>query len=134
MHLLFLPWGADLTSCTIENTLKGYLHHRIKIVIIYINFSMWQNDELMLTLERIPKGCCGKLTNKFECTLFPTCSIHSSISDNDECLRFNGDCSQLCVNIPGSYRCDCREGYTLSKNASTCTDKKITEQVTKVKE
>ena len=58
---IFLPCGADLTNCTIENILKGYLHHRIKIVIIYINFSMCQNDELMLTLERIPKGLLWKI-------------------------------------------------------------------------
>lgn len=33
--------------------------------------------------------------------------------DIDECaLKIDG-CDQVCVNTPGSYRCDCHSGYTL---------------------
>lgn len=34
------------------------------------------------------------------------------------------ECSQLCVNEPGSYHCDCEVGYTLSEDLSTCLGKK----------
>ncbi len=34
-----------------------------------------------------------------------------SCSDIDECLTNNGGCSQLCVNEPGSYKCQCKKGF-----------------------
>ena len=37
--------------------------------------------------------------------------------DVDECADgANGGCDQLCVNKPGSFRCDCREGYNAQVN------------------
>ena len=35
----------------------------------------------------------------------PTCS--------DECDQQNGGCDQLCRNVPGARRCDCRKGFQL---------------------
>ena len=32
-------------------------------------------------------------------------------SDIDECMEGNHGCSQVCVNTPGSYYCNCDRGY-----------------------
>ena len=45
--------------------------------------------------------------------------IHSFI-DTNECLLNNGGCTQLCTNTIGSYHCDCRSGYQLNDNGSSC--------------
>ena len=40
-----------------------------------------------------------------------------TLADINECLTDNGGCSQDCVNVEGSYRCECRitckAAYTL---------------------
>ncbi|XP_054856624.1 fibulin-7-like [Eublepharis macularius] len=47
--------------------------------------------------------------------------------DVDECQLFQSSrstriCLHECVNVPGSYRCTCPEGYQLHTDKSTCTD------------
>ncbi|XP_053545135.1 epidermal growth factor-like protein 8 [Bombina bombina] len=44
--------------------------------------------------------------------------------DIDECRRPSHPCSQLCINTRGSFRCDCRPGFTLSEDGKTCKEKK----------
>nr|CAL47126.1 lipophorin receptor [Blattella germanica] len=39
----------------------------------------------------------------------------------NECKENNGGCSQLCVDTPGGYYCDCRRGFKLMDNR-TCDD------------
>lgn len=39
--------------------------------------------------------------------------------DKNECLVNNGGCSQLCVDTPAGFYCDCRNGYKLMDN-KTC--------------
>ena len=36
-------------------------------------------------------------------------------SDVNECDNANGGCPQQCVNTEGSYRCECFDGFTLTK-------------------
>ena len=43
---------------------------------------------------------------------FITADKGKTCEDDNECARNNGNCQQLCVNTPGSFRCECREGYT----------------------
>ncbi|XP_053377334.1 fibulin-1-like isoform X2 [Mercenaria mercenaria] len=40
----------------------------------------------------------------------------------DECEMFGADqlCSQICVDTPGSYRCECNSGYKLAMDGRTC--------------
>ena len=42
------------------------------------------------------------------------------IQDIDECATDNGGCDQICVNKPGSFECQCKEGYTLAEDGKTC--------------
>ena len=49
------------------------------------------------------------------------------LEDFDECVddqvNPNGGCHQICVNIPGSHRCECRDGYQLVAGSATrCED------------
>ncbi|KAK0079342.1 hypothetical protein PV325_001381 [Microctonus aethiopoides] len=39
----------------------------------------------------------------------------------NECLKNNGGCTQVCIDMPIGYRCDCRPGYRLIDNR-TCDD------------
>ena len=48
----------------------------------------------------------------------PVLSV-SQLSDIDECQ--NPDtCSQLCVNLEGSYKCECEEGFRLEPLTKAC--------------
>ncbi|CAL1547133.1 unnamed protein product, partial [Lymnaea stagnalis] len=44
-----------------------------------------------------------------------------SFSDINECYK-NNDCSQICTNIEGSYRCSCYSGFTFNTTSNTCLD------------
>ncbi|KAK6176084.1 hypothetical protein SNE40_014439 [Patella caerulea] len=47
------------------------------------------------------------------------------VNDRDECALFPGQiCSHRCVNTPGSFRCECRQGYTLNQDGRTCQESK----------
>jgi hypothetical protein len=46
--------------------------------------------------------------------------------DMNECDTGNGGCDQICNNEPGSYRCECRKGFTAvhsSTNSEVCKGK-----------
>ncbi|KAM9769637.1 nephronectin [Menidia menidia] len=43
--------------------------------------------------------------------------------DVNECGLLERPCSQRCMNTPGSYRCYCQSGYTLSADGYTCITK-----------
>ena len=47
------------------------------------------------------------------------------ITDFDECLGNNGNCSHDCVNIEGSYYCECPVGYNLQTNKHDCEGENI---------
>ena len=42
------------------------------------------------------------------------------IADINECLR-DHDCSDICVNIDGSFKCECDEGFILDSDNKKCT-------------
>ena len=45
-------------------------------------------------------------------------------TDINECER-SRTCQHSCVNTVGSYRCECREGYTLSSNKYSCIGESV---------
>ncbi|XP_030606772.1 matrilin-2 [Archocentrus centrarchus] len=40
---------------------------------------------------------------------------------SDMCEMVDHQCQHICVSSPASYRCKCREGYTLNPDGKTCT-------------
>ncbi|XP_075375962.1 epidermal growth factor-like protein 7 isoform X3 [Mycteria americana] len=40
--------------------------------------------------------------------------------DVDECASQSHGCGQLCINTAGSYRCACRDGFSLAANDKAC--------------
>ena len=46
------------------------------------------------------------------------------VPDEDECKEpMKSGCSQLCQNTPGSFSCNCHDGYRLSSDSKTCIRK-----------
>ena len=46
--------------------------------------------------------------------------MHLYLLDVDECNNNNGDCEQICKNIPGAHTCGCNTGYNLQTDGQTC--------------
>ena len=56
-----------------------------------------------------------------------SCTYESSLlylqlcnADINECDINNGNCTQTCINIPGSYQCECVQGFQLLPDGRTC--------------
>jgi len=43
-----------------------------------------------------------------------------NFSDVNECDEALDTCDQMCINVPGSYICSCRHGYTFNSSTNTC--------------
>ena len=44
--------------------------------------------------------------------------------DYDECQSYSSNnCEQICVNIPTSFFCECRDGYSLNEDGRSCDGK-----------
>ncbi|XP_043994594.1 cartilage matrix protein [Gambusia affinis] len=54
-----------------------------------------------------------KLTKKFQEVFCDTVS--------DLCATGDHDCQQVCISTPGSYKCACKDGFTLMDNGRTCS-------------
>lgn len=48
------------------------------------------------------------------------CYDSGFFSDDNECEQNNGGCSEFCVNLKNSYRCECGIGRTLGSDGKTC--------------
>lgn len=71
-------------------------------------FDCGENHCIDINLVCNGKNDCGKWEDE------PIGQCHKN-----ECLTNNGGCSQLCVDTPGGYYCDCRPGFKLFDNR-TC--------------
>jgi len=40
--------------------------------------------------------------------------------DDNECLHPSHGCQQMCINLPGTYTCQCHEGYRLNSDKHAC--------------
>ncbi|XP_037784060.1 fibrillin-2-like isoform X6 [Penaeus monodon] len=64
-------------------------------------------------------------------TLYPgvTDPVGLVPESEDLCARFPGKlCAHVCVPTPGSYRCQCRAGFTLSVDGKTCIQEAVTDR------
>ncbi|KFP02845.1 Cartilage matrix protein, partial [Calypte anna] len=43
---------------------------------------------------------------------------------SDLCATGDHDCEQLCISIPGSYKCACKEGFVLNNDGKSCSGMK----------
>ncbi|EDO44398.1 predicted protein [Nematostella vectensis] len=90
------------------------------------------------TLEFDEESCRGNTKGRtatgcffVKFTIQPNKRIHISSTTNvnisdkksqyvDECQNNNGGCRDLCINTPGSFMCQCRQGYVLANDNKTC--------------
>ena len=59
------------------------------------------------------------------CYLFQSalCILVLFVIDIDECATDANNCSQVCMNELGTFRCDCNPGYTLDPDNTNCSSK-----------
>ena len=50
----------------------------------------------------------------------PLLILHADIN---ECVVNNGSCEQICINLIGSFECQCYENFTLDSDGSSCSGK-----------
>lgn len=63
---------------------------------------------------------CGEKNNTIVGFVNP-CMEFLLCPDIDECADRNGGCQHWCLNVPGSYSCQCRPGFTSSsENLQLC--------------
>lgn len=70
----------------------------------------------------LPAGQKGyEIVSHWECYLSQCFNIKSCwLLDVDECEDPDNECTQLCNNYIGGYRCFCRPGYILDPDKHTC--------------
>ncbi|XP_049268832.1 sushi, von Willebrand factor type A, EGF and pentraxin domain-containing protein 1 [Rhipicephalus sanguineus] len=68
------------------------------------------------------QSCVDRSDGSAECVCSASYEGRFCQYDVDECLIGRHNCSHVCVNVPGSYKCSCPEGMTLSDDGITCVD------------
>ncbi|XP_055859671.1 mucin-like protein isoform X2 [Biomphalaria glabrata] len=74
----------------------------------------------------------GDATEGYICGPCPTgfTDVHKLCIDINECLN-SSLCDQICVNTEGSYKCECKEGFTLSSSDHrTCSNQQCNTTLT----
>ena len=53
-------------------------------------------------------------------TLINHFNLNIDVNECTDTHLMNGGCQQKCVNLPGSYKCACGNGYQLKNDSLTC--------------
>lgn len=80
------------------------------------------------------RGWCRKSPKGQHCICekgFTTTIISNECLDIDECLNTN-TCPHICINTPGSYRCECNPGYYYNQVDHVCVEKEKAVELTSV--
>jgi len=75
-------------------------------------------ENILVSVKKAIREMTGDSAQKLSSTLV---TISSPI-DINECKEKNV-CSDICVNTPGSYQCECEKGYKLGRDGRTCKGK-----------
>ena len=74
-------------------------------------------------LDEDGASCNGMFTTELKFHEFLITQFAITLpTDIDECLNSNGGCDQNCLNLEGSYKCSCEEGFLLAGDNATCGD------------
>lgn len=52
--------------------------------------------------------------------------VHMHVLGSEMCEVVDHQCQHICVSSPASYRCKCREGFTLNPDGKTCKGEETT--------
>ena len=86
-------------------------HVSISMEALYA-YAMWAMDLILIAEFALHICLHNLLSNEI-----------SFVSDKNECVTSNGNCSQACINTIGSYFCSCNSGYVLIEDRMTCNGK-----------
>lgn len=76
-----------------------------------------QTDIVFFNPNQQPRVCACTFPYGDVCTV--SCAHTDTVSDL--CATGDHDCQQVCISTPGSYKCACKDGFTLMDNGRTCS-------------
>ncbi|XP_076347687.1 epidermal growth factor-like protein 8 isoform X2 [Tachypleus tridentatus] len=74
-------------------------------------------------MEAICSHSCkngGTCSRPNQCSCLPGWTGRTCEKVENKCLKHNGNCEHKCVNTPGSYSCECHDGFILQKDGKSC--------------
>ncbi|XP_029164950.1 protein HEG homolog 1 [Nylanderia fulva] len=123
---------AGRRVCTRQAPITSHHHHRgkqIRLVYTEVTSSFFccpgwsQVTHLSFGCNKptCPVSCLngGICTSLGKCTCPKGYTGNQCQTDVDECT-IEKPCGQLCINVPGSYRCHCRIGFQLQQDGQSC--------------
>lgn len=74
-----------------------------------------------------------RLTVSFRLDRLPLHSLNvvCVVAAIDLCAEGKHNCEQICVGSPGSFTCDCNQGYKLNDDKKTCSSQSRSQHVTR---
>uniref|UniRef100_A0A3B3VZH5 EGF-like-domain, multiple 7 n=1 Tax=Poecilia latipinna TaxID=48699 RepID=A0A3B3VZH5_9TELE len=114
-------------NCNQENTFTSPqygLPSRFKVIIMnqLCVFCFFFNECFRMCSKALCAEPCangGTCLKPNKCACPPGWTGHRCQTDVDECGG-RQPCAQLCMNTAGSYRCACRDGFTLAGDGRSC--------------